>query len=66
MCCFSLLVHLQANGQVEAANKIIKHHLKMKLGNFKGLWADELSSVLWAYMTTSQSHHGQDTLLLGL
>ena len=31
----------QANGQVEAVNKTIKHNLKTKLEDLKGKWADE-------------------------
>ena len=32
--------HPQANGQIEAINKIIKNHLKTKLGELKGAWAE--------------------------
>ena len=45
--------HPQTNDQVEAVNKIIKFNLKMKLEERKGLWAEELPTVLWAYKTTS-------------
>ncbi|XP_030505249.2 uncharacterized protein LOC115720232 [Cannabis sativa] len=34
----SAIVHPQANGQVEAANQIIKKNLKTKLENLKGRW----------------------------
>ena len=50
---FSLVDHPQTNGQVEAVNKIIKFNLKMKLEELKGLWAEELPKVLWAYRMTS-------------
>lgn len=43
---FSTLHHPQANGQVEAVNKTIKHVLKRKLDVSKGAWVDELSQVL--------------------
>ncbi|XP_058075662.1 uncharacterized protein LOC131224130 [Magnolia sinica] len=43
--------HPQSNGQVEAVNKVIKHHLKTKLEKAKGNWAEELPFVLWAYKT---------------
>ena len=33
---FTLVVRPQANRQVEAVNKMIKHNLKMKLKNLKG------------------------------
>ena len=52
---FSLIDHPQTNGQVEAVNKIIKHNLKTKLKEHKGLWADKLPKVLWAYRTTSRT-----------
>ena len=43
---FSAVDHPQANGQVEAVNKIIKQTLKMKLEAKKGAWVDELQKVL--------------------
>ena len=49
---FSSVNHPQMNGQVEAVNKIIKFNLKTKLEESKGLWAEELLKVLWAYRTT--------------
>ena len=39
--------HPQSNGQVEAANKIIKRLLKTRLGAKNGTWIDELPGVLW-------------------
>ena len=36
----------QANGQVEAINKMIKHNLKTKLKDQKGRWTYELLEVL--------------------
>lgn len=54
-CCFSSPVYPQANDQVEAANKIIKYHLKTRLGRYKRAWVDELPSVLGAYRTTPYS-----------
>ena len=36
-------------------NKIIKHNLKTKLEEHKGLWANELPKVLWAYRMTSRT-----------
>ena len=53
MKSFSLIDHPQINGQVEAVNKIIKFNLKTKIEERKGLWAEELPTVLWAYKTTS-------------
>ncbi|XP_015948695.1 uncharacterized protein LOC107473628 [Arachis duranensis] len=52
---FSSVEHLQTNGQVESANKVILQGLKKRLDSKKGAWADELASVLWSYRTTEQS-----------
>ncbi|MGV8048495.1 hypothetical protein PJP07_30295, partial [Mycobacterium kansasii] len=38
----------QSNEQVEIVNKVIKHHLKIKLEKIKGNWAEKLSVFLWA------------------
>ncbi|XP_022847487.1 uncharacterized protein LOC111370000 [Olea europaea var. sylvestris] len=43
---FSTPHHPQANGQVKAVNKTIKHVLKRKLDASKGAWVDELPQVL--------------------
>ena len=43
---FSSVTRPQANGQVEAVNKTIKHNLKIKLKNLKERWADDLPEVL--------------------
>ncbi|XP_016185408.1 uncharacterized protein LOC107627044 [Arachis ipaensis] len=56
---FSLVEHPQTNGQVESANKIIVKGLKKRLDEAKGLWADELRSVLWSYRTTPQTATGE-------
>ena len=52
---FTLVARPQANGQVKAVNKTIKHNLKMKLEDLKGRWFDELLKVLWVYRTTANS-----------
>lgn len=44
---------------MEAANKVINHHLKTRLCSHKGAWADELPSVLWAYKMTSHNATGK-------
>ena len=61
---FSSVDHPQTNGQVEAVNKIIKFNLKTKLEEWKGLWAEELPKVLWAYRTTSQTSIGETSFSL--
>ena len=49
---------------MEAVNKIIKHNLKMKLYKHKGVWADELLKVMWAYRMTSRTSTGETTFSL--
>ena len=56
---FSSIAQPQANGQVEVANKAIKHNLKTNLENLNGRWADNLSEVLWAYRITTRSTNGK-------
>nr|XP_025647635.1 uncharacterized protein LOC112742611 [Arachis hypogaea] len=56
---FSSVEHPQTNGQVESTNKIIVKGLKKRLDEAKGLWADELGSVLWSYRTTPQTTTGE-------
>ena len=56
---FSSVGHPQGNGAIEAANKIIFHGIKKRLGEAKGLWAEELPWVLWAYRTTPRSSTGE-------
>lgn len=52
---FFSVEHPQSNGQVEAANKVILGELKKILGQVKGMWVEELPSILWAYHYTLQS-----------
>ena len=52
---FTSVARPQANGQVEAVNKTIKHNLKIKLENLKEKWVDDLPELLWAYRTTVRS-----------
>ena len=56
--------HPQSNGQVEAANKIIKRLLKNRLVAKKCTWVDELPGVLWAYMTTHKTAIGKTPFAL--
>jgi hypothetical protein len=56
---FSSVGHPQGNGAIEAANKIIFSGIKKRLGEAKGLWAEELPWVLWAYRTTARSSTGE-------
>ena len=56
LTCFAIssVEHPQADGQVEAANKVVLQGLKKSLDEGKGAWTDEFGSVLWSYQTTSQ------------
>ncbi|XP_057418257.1 uncharacterized protein LOC130712437 [Lotus japonicus] len=56
---FASVEHPQSIGQVEATNKVILNGVKKRLGEAKGLWADELITVVWAYNTTPQSTTGE-------
>lgn len=55
---FSAVAHPQANGQVEAVNKVIKYILKKRLEKAGGKWVDELPIALWAYRTTHKTATG--------
>ena len=45
---YSSLAHPQANGQVEVTNRTLLKIIKTRLEGAKGIWPDELPSVLWA------------------
>ncbi|XP_057760115.1 uncharacterized protein LOC130980453 [Arachis stenosperma] len=61
---FTSVEHPQANGQAEAANKVILAGLKKRLQDVKGACAEELPQVLWAYRTTPQSATGETSFRL--
>lgn len=61
---FCSLAHLQFNGQVEVANKVIKRLLKTRLGEKNGAWVDELPEVLWAYKTSHKTAIGETLFAL--
>ena len=54
-----MVMRPQANSQVKAVNKIIKHNLKTKLEDLKGRWADELLEVFWANRITARTTTGE-------
>ncbi|GKV17245.1 hypothetical protein SLEP1_g27777 [Rubroshorea leprosula] len=56
---FTSVYHLESNGMVESANKVILEGIKPRLRLHKARWADELNNVLWAYKTTSQTATGE-------
>ena len=49
---YSTLACPQSNGKVKVTNKAIVTGLKKRLEGMKGMWAEELPNVLWAYWTT--------------
>ena len=61
---FASVGHPQANGQVEAFNKIISEGIKKKLDHAKGLWVDELHNVLWSIRTTVKNSTGESPFML--
>lgn len=61
---FSTLNHPQANSQMGASNKIIKHTLKAKLDVLKGGLIEELLGVLWSYRTTIRTSTGKTSFSL--
>ena len=56
---YSSLAHSQANGQVEVTNRTLLKIIKTRLEGAKGIWLDELPSVLWAYRTTTRTPTGE-------
>jgi hypothetical protein len=51
--------HPQANGQVEVTNCSLLKLIKTRLEGAKGLWPEELPSILWAYRTTVRIPTGE-------
>ena len=56
---YSSPVHPQANGQVKVTNRSLLKIIKTRLKGVKGIWPDELPSVLWAYRTTARTPTGE-------
>ena len=56
---YSSPAYPQANGQVEVANRSLLKIIKTWLEGAKGIWPDELPSVLWAYRTTTRTQNGE-------
>ena len=52
---YSSPAHPQANGQVEVTNRSLLKIIKTWLEGAKGIWPDELPSVLWAYQTITRT-----------
>ena len=56
---YSSRAHSQANGQVEVTNWTLLKIIKTRLEGAKGIWPDELPSVLWVYRTTVRTPTGE-------
>ena len=56
---YSSPAHPQANEQVEVTNRTLLKIIKTWLEGVKGIWPDELPSVLWAYHTTARTPTGE-------
>ncbi|XP_074323351.1 uncharacterized protein LOC141660279 [Apium graveolens] len=49
---FTSVVHPEANGKVEVANRIVLDGLKKRVERSRNTWAEELMNILWVYHTT--------------
>ncbi|XP_075633798.1 uncharacterized protein LOC142606314 [Castanea sativa] len=49
----------QTNSQVEVTNRFLLKIIKTQLEGEKGIWLEELPSVLWAYCTTARTSTGE-------
>ena len=56
---YSSPTHPQANGQVEVTNRSLLKIIKTWLEGAKGIWPNELPSVLWAYRTMARTPTGE-------
>ena len=56
---YSSPTYPQANGQVEVTNRSLLKIIKTQLDGPKGIWPEELPSVLWAYRTTVRTPTGE-------
>ena len=60
----SSLAHPQANEQVEVTNRSLLKIIMTRLEGVKGIWPNELPSVLWAYRTTARTPTGETSFRL--
>ncbi|XP_050256151.1 uncharacterized protein LOC126701813 [Quercus robur] len=56
---YSSPTHPQENGQVKVTNRSLLKIIKTRLERAKGIWPDELPSILWAYRTTARTLTGE-------
>ena len=62
-CTQSWHIH-KAMVKPKATNKAIVNGLKKRLEGTKGMWAEELPNVLWAYRTTPKRSTGETSFSL--
>jgi len=56
---FALVYHLESNGAVERANRVIFSAISRTLFNLrKGKWVEELPKVVWSHNTTTSRTTG--------
>ena len=56
---YSSPAHPQVNGQVEVTNQSLLKIIKTRLEGAKGIWPEELPSVLWACRTMARTPTGE-------
>ena len=56
---YSSPAHPQANGQVEVTNQSLLKIIKTRFEGAKGIWSDELPSIMWAYQTIARTPTGE-------
>ncbi|XP_062100157.1 uncharacterized protein LOC133806037 [Humulus lupulus] len=61
---FSVVLHPQTNGQVEAVNNTRKDTFKKRLEEAKGKWPEKLPEVLWSYRTIERTTTGDSPFAL--
>ncbi|KAL0456599.1 UNVERIFIED_CONTAM: Ribonuclease HI [Sesamum latifolium] len=61
---FTSVAHPQSNGQVEVTNRILVQGIKRRLERVGGNWAEELTSILWAYRTAPRGPTGESPFAL--
>ena len=61
---YSSPAHPQANGKFKVTNRLLLKIIKTRLEGVKGIWPDELLSVLWAYRITARTPTGKTPFYL--
>ena len=56
---YSSPAYPQANGQVEVMDRSLLKIIKTQLEGAKGIWPEELLSIIWAYRTTARTPTGE-------